>query len=330
MENFDLVIVGGGPIGLFSAFYAGRRNMKTLIVEAADVLGGLPYTIYPEKWILDVPGFPLVTGYDLSKRLVEQAQSDMVTVKTQATILSYEGSLEAGFKINYIEDGVPGQLSARTILLATGVGKITPRTLDVPGEETLQDRGVHYFIGSTDIVRGKRVVVVGGGDSALDWVDLMQGEASDIHLVHRRAEFRAQEESVRRLMDSAAQLHLNAEVSRIVGDEQVTSVEVIYKDGRLEVIPCDVVIIAFGFRVELGSLNDWGLEMDKGYVVVNHSMETNIPGIFAAGDVTCSPGIGSTKLLAIGFAQGTIAVNMAKMRSDSKAAFFPGHSTNWK
>jgi thioredoxin reductase len=330
LKIYDLVIVGGGPVGLFASFYAGRRNMSTLIIEASDSLGGLPQTIYSEKWILDIPGFSNITGYDLSKRLIEQAQSDYLTIRTNTKVKSYQGDLSGGFTLHC--EGVDGseQIQARTILLATGVGQISSRKIGVPGEEEFKDNGVYYSIKSKDSVRGNKVVVVGGGDSALDWVDLIHDVASEIHLVHRREDFRAQEESVRRLMSSKVQLHLNAEVKAIEGSDAVQSVQILYKQGHKGTIPCEVVIVAFGFHIELDSLEQWGLKTEKEGVVVNHSMETNIPGVFAAGDVAFTPGIGTTKLIAIGFGQGTISVNTAKSRIDPKALFYPGHSTNWK
>ncbi len=330
MEKYDLVIIGGGPVGLFAAFYAGRRNMKTLMVEASEALGGLPYLIYSEKVILDIPGFSQVTGYELSKRLVEQSQSEMLTVMTETKVLSHEGNLESGFTLHCACKDGPKDIQASTVLIATGAGEISPRTIGVPGEESLKDKGVHYFIKSKEAIKGKKVVVIGGGDSALDWVDLVEDVAEEVRLVHRREEFRAQEESVRRLMASKTKLHLNAEVKAIHGEASVTAVEIFTEGTGSEIVGCDVVIIAFGFRIQLETLNSWGLELESGGIVVNQMMETNIPGIFAAGDVAYTPGVGSTKLIAIGFAQGTIAVNTAKTRIDPKAKFFPGHSTAWK
>jgi thioredoxin reductase len=330
MESFDLVIIGGGPVGLFSAFYAGRRNMKTSIIEASGELGGQPCNLYPEKEILDVPGLKKISGLEFTKRLIEQAESDHLTIIDQTKVENYEGDLAQGFKLRC--DGSRGkeEILARSILITTGMGEITPRFLEVGGEERLKDKGVYYYLKTKELVSGKKVVVVGGGDSALDWLDLIDDVASEVHLVHRRDEFRAQEESIKKLKKSKAKLHLNAHITQIYGEEQVTGVQVLNTAGEKEEITCDVVLVAIGFHINLGSIGKWPLEMEKGSIVVKSDMETSVPGIFAAGDVAYTPGVGSSKLIVIGFGQGAIAVNTAKTRIDPAAAFFPGHSTGWK
>jgi len=326
MKKYDIVIIGGGPVGLFAAFYAGRRGMSTLIIEASDTLGGQPNTIYSEKWILDIPGQLRVTGYDLTKRLIEQAQSPYLTTLLNTKVISCQGSLEQGFTITC--QNVQDNILASSVLIATGVGEITPQRIGLPREDTL--KGVHYYLQSKSIITGKKVVVLGGGDSALDWADFADGVASETHLVHRRDEFRAQEQSVRRLMASNVNLHLNGQVAALHGDDQLKGVDIQHKDSQLKHIPCDVLVVSFGFKIQLGGLENWGLTIEQNGVVVDNTLETNIPGIFAAGDVAHTPGLGNSKLIAIGFGQATIAVNAAKTRIDPKAKFFPGHSTNWK
>ena len=329
MNVYDLIIVGGGPVGLFAAFYAGRRHMKTLVIEAADTLGGLPYSLYSEKWILDVPGFSQITGYDLSQKLIEQAQSDMLTVMTSTQVLSCEGDLSQGFIVSCQRDGKPVHIKTASLLLATGMGKITPRKMNVPGEDRFFSHGLDYSLRSLDEARGKRVVITGGGDSALDWADMLDGVAAEVRLVHRREDFRAQEESVRRLKASGVILHLNSQITSILGDQVVEGVEVLNDQKIKQTYPCDKVIVSFGAKIQLETFTSWGLCMEEGGLLVNNAMETNKPGIFAAGDVVYTPGVGSTKLIAIGFAQGVIAVNTAKTRIDPQARFFPGHSTAW-
>lgn len=327
--NYDLIIIGGGPVGLFAAFYAGRRNLKTAIIETAQNLGGQPLALYPEKMILDLPGFKQICGQEFSERMIEQAQSEMLTVYTQTQVESYTGDLDNGFQLKCIGEAGPFTLQTRSILVTTGVGEISPRLLEVKGEDLFTQKGLYYFLTNTNLVRGKRVVVAGGGDSALDWVEMIHNIADEVHLVHRRDQFRAQEESIKQLHQSSARIHLNAQITDIMGDTHVTGVRISSATEAYD-IPCDIILVAFGFHINLGPIAQWPLEKEKGSIRVLADMETSIPGIFAAGDVAFAPGVGSSKLLVIGMAQATIAVNTAKTRLDPKAKFFPGHSTNWK
>lgn len=330
MQKFDLTIIGGGPVGLFSAFYACRRGMKTAIIEALPEVGGQPLNLYPEKEILDIPGIQNISGLDLSKSLFEQAQSINLTILTETKAQSYTGDLKEGFVLKCNTPGGDIEIISRAIVITTGVGEIKPREIDAPGEKEFDNKGVYYYLKDSAIVNNKRVVVVGGGDSALDWVNHISSRVKTIDLVHRSDAFRAQEESLRALELKNIYLHLNSRITKIHGTDFVTGVDIINNADETMHIKCDLVLAALGFHINLGSMSNWPLQTEKGSIVVKVNMETSVPGIFAAGDVTYTPGLGNSKLFVIGFSQATIAVNTAKTLIDTKASFFPGHSTSWK
>lgn len=322
MDLYDIVIVGGGPSGLFGAYYAGLRGMRAKVVDALPVLGGQLAALYPEKYIYDMPGFPRVLARDLAAGLVEQAMQYGATVCLEEKALDLESDGEV---VTLTTSRATHH--ARACLITAGVGAFNPRALNAPGVERFIDRGVAYHVRDRAAYAGKRVMIVGGGDSALDWALNLQEIAEHVTVVHRRDAFRAHEETVAASLDCPnIGFRLFHEVRAVHGEETVEAATVFHnKTDEEERIPCDAVLLFLGFHADLGPIKSWGLHIEKNSVVVNDRMETNIPRVYAAGDVTWHDG--KLKLIATGTGEAAVAVNFAKAAIDPRAGAFPGHSS---
>ncbi|PYZ95720.1 ferredoxin--NADP(+) reductase [Alteribacter lacisalsi] len=324
-DIYDITIIGGGPVGIFTAFYGGMRQAKVKIIEAMPQLGGQLSALYPEKYIYDIAGFPKVRAQELVDSLVEQAgQFEQTTVLEQAV-----ENVEKG------EDGVftlttdKEKHYSKTIIITAGVGAFKPRKLQVDDAEQYEGKNLHYFVSDLNRFAGDRVLLAGGGDSAVDWTLMLEDIAEDVTLVHRRSKFRAHEHSVNQLMESdKIKIRTPFTIEKVHGDgEKITAVDIKEKDAdEVETIDVDALIVNYGFVSALGPIKEWGLEIEKNSIVVNSKMETNIEGIYAAGDVATYDG--KVKLIACGFGEAPIAVNNAKASIDPKAKVFPGHSTS--
>lgn len=324
-ELFDVTIIGGGPTGLFTAFYSGLRQMKTKIIESMPQLGGQLAALYPEKYIYDVAGFPKVRAQELVDQLVEQAlQFDPTVVLDQSVnelIKNEDGSL------TLVSD--KGETHhTRTVIITAGVGAFQPRRLDIDKADHYEGKNLHYFVPDLSIFKGQKVMVSGGGDSAIDWANMLEPLAEKVYLVHRRDKFKAHEHSVSQLMNSSVDIKTPYVVSEFIGDDQaIQHVRLSEPRGdKEEMIEVDAVIINHGFISALGPIKDWGLELDKNSIIVNTKMETNIEGVYAAGDVVTYEG--KVNLIATGFGEGPTAINNAKAYLDPKARTQPMHSTS--
>lgn len=325
----DITIIGGGPTGLFAAFYAGMRGVSVRIVDSLPELGGQLTALYPEKYIFDVGGFPKVLAKDLALDLVSQA-------------MQFEPRVELDEEVHEVvdqDDGTlllrcrSGEYPTRALVIAGGKGAFEPRKLNVPGYDEFLGRGVHYSVKDPGIHDGKRLVIVGGGDSALDWTLLLKDRVEHLVLAHRRDSFRAHEKSVSDLMRAheagEIELRLFHEVDEIRGDGTVREVTVF--DNRTDertTIPADAVLTFLGFKPDLGPIQQWGLEVRKNRLLVNHLMETNRTGVYAAGDIVDYEG--KLDLIVAGFSEAAIAVNNAVHHVNPDARVNPGHSTNMK
>lgn len=324
-DPVDLAIIGGGPVGLFGAFYAGLRRMSVKIIDSLETLGGQLVTLYPEKYIFDVAGFPKVLAKDLARDLIAQGlQYGAVPCVGEQTLRVLDDP-EGGF----ILETNKHRHRARTVLIAGGMGSFQPKKLALTNEPQLVGKGLHYFVKELEVFRNKRVLVVGGGDSAVDWANMLHPIASKVTLIHRRDGFRAHEDSVLQMKQSPVDIKVFYELRAVNTnkDGQVSSA-VIY-DNRSnidETIETDAVLVNIGFNNSLGPIKDWGLELDKNSIKVDHLMRTNRPGIWAAGDIATFEG--KLKLIATGFGEAVIAVNFAKVHIDPKAKAFPGHSSD--
>ena len=322
----DLAIIGAGPTGLFAAFYAGLRQMSIKIIDSLDILGGQLNTLYPEKYIYDVAGFPKILAKDLVTNLAEQALQYSPKVCLGEQVLSLEET--EGGKVWKVGTNKHTHL-ARTIIIAGGLGAFSPKTLPLPNAHEYHDRGLFYFVKELSTFNGKRILIVGGGDSAVDWANMLAPIAAQLTLIHRRDGFRAHEDSVRKMYMTPARIKTFFELESIGGDGGIARAVIF--DNRTkakEELEIDAVLVNIGFTSSLGPIKEWGLKIEKGAIVVDQAMQTNRPGIYAAGDIVAYPS--KLKLIATGFGEACTAVCNAKHHIDPAAKVFPGHSSEMK
>ena len=319
-HDTDVLIVGAGPAGLFGAYYAGFRGMSVTLVDSLPEIGGQVSALYPEKAILDVAGFPLVKGRELVNALVDQAASAHPTYLLDRTAVTLTVDPESGVTMG-LDDG--SEVHAKVVVITAGIGKFTPRPL--PAGDGWEGRGLVFFVPSFDEYVGRDVVIVGGGDSAFDWAHHLEPIASSVTLVHRRDAFRAHQATVDAVLAGRTEVITKAQVTALVGDGLVEKVEITTNDGEVLVRPAQGVVAALGFVADLGAMKDWGLDLDKRHILVDSAMRTNLPRVFAAGDITEYEG--KVRLIAVGFGEVATAVNNAAVVIDPHAHVFPGHSS---
>jgi thioredoxin reductase (NADPH) len=321
----DLAIIGAGPTGLFAAFYAGLRQMRTKLIDL-ETLGGQLTTLYPEKLIYDVPGFPAVLAKDLAKGLIDQALQYRPTVCLGEQVRELVSDVGAG-ALRLVTDKATHH--ARAILIAAGVGAFQAKMLPLFNAKQYEGRGLYYFVKELSDFADKRVLIVGGGDSAVDWANMLSPSAARVTVIHRRDQFRAHEDSVRRMRQSRAQVRTFHELRSIGGDGHVRQATIYdNRSGAEETLDVDAVLVNIGFVNSLGPIRHWGLDLEANAIKVDSMMQTSRPGLFAAGDICTYPG--KLKLIATGFGEAAIAVNYAKHYLDPSANIFPGHSSNLK
>lgn len=324
-DLYDITIIGGGPVGLFAAFYAGMRGMRTKIIDNLEELGGQLIAVYPEKYIYDVAGFPKILAKDYVVGAVEQGLSTGAVPclgEEVQTLERAEGDDAFQLTTNKAAHWT------RTILICAGVGAFEPKRLTAPGVAEFEGRGVHYFVKGLDRFRDRDVVIVGGGDSAVDWALTLEPFARQVTVIHR-SQFRAHEKSVQQLESSAVRLYYpHYEVVEVRGNAALEEVHFHQsRTGERHITPAQELIVAIGFSGRLGPLARWGLEIQRNTIVVDPiTMATNIPGVFGAGDIVTYPA--KFKLIATGVAEAVTAVNHAMVHINPKARLDPGHSTN--
>ncbi len=319
--NTDLLLVGAGPTGLFGAYYAGFRGLRTAVLDALPQPGGQITAMYPEKIIHDVAGFPGVRGRDLVDALLTQAGrfSPDYLLGVNATEMHYDGELP----VVKVSDG--RTVRAKAVVITGGVGTFTPRPLPV-GQEFL-GRGLEYFVPRPGQYAGCDVMIVGGGDSALDWAQTLHPVARSVTLVHRREQFRAHANTVSEIRASTVRMLTSSEVTGLHGNGRVQAADVTHRpSGATQRIAVDTVIAALGFLADLGPLASWGLEIRARRIAVSTMMRTSLPRVYAAGDIVAYPG--KVRLIAVGFGEVATAVNNAAVEMDPAQDLFPGHSTD--
>ena len=316
MITTDILIIGAGPTGLFAVFEAGLLKLKCHLIDALPQPGGQCSEIYPKKPIYDIPGFPEILAGDLTQNLLEQCKQFQpgFTLGERAETIEKQ---EDGSFIVTTNKGTRHQ--APVVAIAGGLGSFEPRKPLIDNITYFEDKGVEYFIQDPEVYRNKRVVISGGGDSALDWSIFLANVASEVTLIHRRNEFRGALDSVEKVQELKNQGRINlitpAEVINVVGDYKVIAVVVKESDNihieKEYEIECDHFIPLFGLSPKLGPIANWGLEIDKNAIVVNNALDyqTNIPGIFAIGDVNTYPG--KLKLILCGFHEATLMCQAA-------------------
>ncbi|RKL65446.1 ferredoxin--NADP(+) reductase [Salipaludibacillus neizhouensis] len=324
-EIFDITIIGGGPVGLFTAFYGGLRQAKVKVIEAMPQLGGQLSALYPEKYVYDIAGFPKIRAQELVDNLTEQAMQFNPTIVLEQSVAKLEKDDDNVFKLTTDKE----EHYSKTIIITAGVGAFKPRRLDVEGAEQFEGKNLHYFVNDLNQFAGDRVVLAGGGDSAVDWTLMLEDIAKEITIVHRRDKFRAHEHSVEQLRGSEK---INVSTPYMIESldhdgDKITAVTLKETKGEAtHKIDIDTLIVNYGFVSNLGPIKEWGLELKKNAIMVNTSMETNIDGIYACGDIATYEG--KAKLIASGFGEAPTAINKAKVYIDPTASATAGHSTS--
>jgi thioredoxin reductase len=324
----DITIIGAGPVGLAAAFWAGMRQASCRIIEALPEIGGQLTTLYPEKWIFDVVGHRRILARDLVEELRSQALEQFdVPVHLNTTV----------HRITHAEHLTlhtdSGDFESRTVIVAGGHGAFEPRRLPTSDFDVApwEGRGASYVVGSKDEFAGKRVLIVGGGDSAFDWVVNLVDVADSVTLVHRREGFRAHEATVAEVQALADAGRVAVRVPYVVrdasGDGGLSHVTLEHAaDGRTEEVDCDALLLQLGFITKLGPLKEWGFEISHNALVVDGLMKTSLDRVWACGDVTTFDG--KLKLIATGFAEAAIAVAQAVHHIRPEMKIQPAYSTN--
>lgn len=324
LKVYDITIIGGGPAGLFTTFYGGMRQASVKIIESLPQLGGQLSALYPEKYIYDVAGFPKIRAQELINNLKEQMAKFEPTTVLEQSVEKLEKQADGIFKLTTNKE----IHYTKTIIITAGNGAFQPRRLELESAAQYEGKNLHYFIDDLNQFAGQKVVVFGGGDSAVDWALMLEPIAEKVTIVHRRDKFRAHEHSVENLNNSKVDIKTPYVPAELIGGDKGICQVVLegVNDKEKEVIDVDAVICNYGFVSSLGPIKEWGLEIEKNSIVVNSKMETNIPGIYAAGDICTYDG--KVKLIACGFGEAPTAVNNAKAYIDPKAKIQPLHSSS--
>lgn len=323
-ELFDITIIGAGPTGLFTAFYAGLRGASVQMIDSLEEPGGALTAIYPEKYIYDVIGYAKVLAKDFVAACLDQAMRSDPTIHLKEQVLELQPQSDGKFHLVTTKT----VRRSRAVIVAAGVGAFEPTRLTADGVVELEGKGVHYFAKRVDDFRDKDVVIVGGGDSAVDWAVTLEPVAKSVHLIHR-SKFRAHEATVEELERSTVHLHYpGCEVTQVRAAEHGRIGSLSFKNGEGVVsdLPVDELICAIGFKADPGPLRSWGFELQRNQIVVDKiTMETNISGVFGAGDIVAYPA--KFKLIATGAAEAVTAVNHAVTHINPDARLDAGHST---
>jgi thioredoxin reductase (NADPH) len=326
MEVFDITIIGGGPTGLFGSFYAGLRGLKTKVIDVLPELGGQLTALYPEKYVYDVAGHPKILAKDLAKNLGTQSQLFKQTLCLGEKVVDLKRA--ADDSVWQILTDKSSEHYSKAILLALGAGACVPKKLDIDYNPNFENDSIVYSVKNKDRFRDKNVLIVGGGDSAVDWANEFSHLAKSVTLIHRRDQFRAVQTSVEEMKQNKVDVKTFYELKEIDGKNGHVDKVVIFdnRSGKEETLPVDNLLINIGFVINLDFLKSWGLKMDVNAILVNEKMETNLPGVYAAGDIAAHPA--KLKLIATGAAEAATAVNFACTYINPSAKAFPGHSSN--
>jgi thioredoxin reductase len=330
-EIRDITIIGAGPVGLFGAFYAGMRGASCRIIDALPEIGGQLTALYPEKNIFDVGGIPKILAKDLVKGLGEQAGQFKPDIQLAQEVVGLARDTDGDGKPCFRLKTPVAEYLTRTIVVAAGIGAFSPRKLPLDDYDSWLGRGIWDKVIDPQLFRGKRVLLVGGGDSAFDWAVNLQGVAKSILMIHRRDGFRAHQATIdqvnRLCAEGRMELRTFWEVRQLHGGERLEAATIFNNRTKQEErIELDAIIPLLGFVSNLGDIANWGLELVKEEIVVNQMMETNVAGIYAAGDIVTCPG--KLKLIATGFGEVCTAVNNAVHYVYPGKKAFPGHSSN--
>ncbi len=307
----DVVIVGAGPTGLFAVFELGLLDIKCHLVDILDRPGGQCAELYPEKPIYDIPGYPVISGADLTRNLMEQIKPFGPTFHFGHMVTELKKHGEADFELK-----TDGDLTFRckVVVIAAGGGSFQPKKPPIPGIEHYEEKSVFYAVRKMEAFRGKDVLIIGGGDSALDWTNNLQPIARSMTLLHRREEFRAAPDSVNKMRELVAEGKMQLKFGQVTGlkgeNGELAAAVVKGNDGQAFEVKTNAVLPFFGLTMKLGPIADWGLNLHENLIPVDtEKFETNIPGIFAIGDINHYPG--KLKLILSGFHEGALMAQQA-------------------
>ncbi|GAB3199509.1 thioredoxin reductase (NADPH) [Pontibacter aydingkolensis] len=311
MITTDICIVGAGPVGLFAVFEAGLLKMRCHVVDALPVVGGQLAEIYPKKPIYDIPGFPSIVAGELVDNLMKQIEPFHPTFTLGERVETLDKQEDGSFVVKTSEGT---EISCKVVAIAGGLGSFEPRKPAIESLESFEGKGVSYMVRDPEVFRSKRIVVAGGGDSALDWTIYLAGLAEELTLVHRGSTFRGAPESAEKVLSMAEEGHikllLKSNVTDVHGNGKLDAVTVLIDNETEHKIEVDYFIPLFGLVPKLGPLENWGLELEKGAIVVNTlDYSTNIEGVFAIGDINTYPG--KLKLILCGFHESALMAQSA-------------------
>lgn len=314
MITTDICIIGAGPVGLFAIFEAGLLKLRCHLVDALPQIGGQLSEIYPKKPIYDIPGYPEVLAQDLVDNLLKQAEPFKPTFTLGERADEIERQEDGSF-ITTTSDGT--KIHSKVICIAGGLGCFEPRKPAIENLEQFEGKGITYMIKDPEMFRDKKVILAGGGDSALDWTIYLSEVASELSLVHRNSSFRGAPDSAQKVMNLAEQgkikVLLNSNLTKVSGNGVLKEVSIIDKDKNELLMDTDYLVPLFGLSPKLGPLENWGLEIENGALVVNtKDFETNIPGVYAIGDINTYPG--KLKLILSGFHEAALMSHGAYRR----------------
>ncbi|MGY8523993.1 NAD(P)/FAD-dependent oxidoreductase [Paracidovorax citrulli] len=305
--EIDALIVGAGPVGLFQVFELGLLEIKAHVIDSLKSVGGQCVELYPDKPIYDIPAVPSCTGQELTDNLLKQIEPFEPTFHLGQEVTVVERREDDRF---FVETSLGTRFITKTIFIAAGVGSFQPRTLKVDGIDKFDGKQLFYRVKDPSRFHGRNLVIVGGGDSALDWTMDLVGKAESVVLIHRRDGFRAAPASVAKMKDLCEQMEMQFLVGQISSyeekDGQLTEIKVTGGDGVTRRMPVDDLLVFFGLSPKLGPIAEWGLDLERKQIKVDtEKFETNVPGIFAVGDINTYPG--KKKLILSGFHEAALA-----------------------
>ncbi|MCR8969235.1 NAD(P)/FAD-dependent oxidoreductase [Facklamia sp. 7083-14-GEN3] len=320
---YDITIIGAGPVGLYTAFFAHIRNAKVKIIESLEEVGGQPKHLYGEKMIFDIPAYPSINGNNLTQKLLDQVNLFEKDLSLGEEVLDLSPNEDGIYIIKTNKDSY----YSKTVIIAAGNGAFQPRKLEIDNANHFENHSLHYIVKKPENFKHQRVAVCGGGDSAVDWALTLEPIAEEVYLIHRRENFRALESSVSKLHASTVKVLTPYKILELAGKEhQIESLKLQQvKSKELEELELDQLIVNYGFSNSLGHIKDWGLKLSRNQIEVSSLMETNLPGVFAVGDIADYPG--KVKIIAAGFGEALLAVNQALHFIDPNYRPSPLHSS---
>ena len=303
----DAVIIGAGPVGLFQVFELGLLEIKAHVIDSLPEAGGQCIELYPDKPIYDIPAIPVCSGRELTNNLLKQIEPFSPKFHLGQEVTQLEKQADGRFLIRTSQDQY---FLSKTIFIAAGVGAFQPRLLNLEGIDSLVDQQIFYRVKHPEYFAGKRIVICGGGDSALDWVLYFADKAASVTLIHRRDDFKAAPQSIAKMRELCAAGKMQLLIGQITGyettDSKLTEIVLTDIEGKTKILPLDDLLIFFGLSPKLGPIAEWGLDIDRKQIAVDtEKFETSIPGIYAVGDINVYPG--KKKLILSGFHEAALA-----------------------